>query len=53
MRDNSGGGKNRNNSGNPTLRDAEREKGVSGAVVHGEKLKDSAPKRGSVRKSSP
>ena len=53
MRDNSGGGKSSNNAGNPGLRDAEREKGVSGAAVHGEKLKDASPKRGSVRKSSP
>ena len=53
MRENSGGGKGSNNTGNPTLRDAEREKGVSGNAVHGEKLKDAAPKRGSVRKSSP
>jgi hypothetical protein len=53
MRDNSGGGKGSNNNRNPTLRDSEEEKGVSGAAVHGEKLKDSTPKRGSVRKSSP
>ena len=53
MRGNSGGGKGENNNRNPTLRDAEREKGVSGAAVRGEKLKDATPKRGSVRKSSP
>lgn len=53
MRGNSGGGKAENNNRNPTLRDAEREKGVSGVAVHGEKLKDAMPKRGSVRKSSP
>lgn len=53
MRGNSGGGKGTNNNRNPTLRDAEREKGVSGAAVHGEKLGDAAPKRQSVRKTSP
>ena len=53
MRGNSGGGKGENNNRNPTLRDAEREQGVSGAALHGEKQKDATPKRGSVRKSSP
>ncbi|HEX8527707.1 hypothetical protein [Allosphingosinicella sp.] len=53
MRGNSGGGKGTNNNLNPTLRDSEREKGVSGMAVHGEKVKKSVPKRGSVRKSSP
>jgi hypothetical protein len=53
MRGNSGGGKSENNNRNPTLRDAEREKGVSGAAVHGDKMRDATPKRGSVRKTSP
>ena len=53
MRSNSGGGTNQNNNRNPILRDAEREKGVSGAAVHGEKMQDATPKRGSVRKTSP
>lgn len=53
MRGNSGGGKGTNNNHDPTLRDAERAKGVSGAAVHGEKLHDATPKRGSTRKSSP
>lgn len=53
MRDNSGGGKGTNNNRNPTLRDAEREKGVSGEAVHGGKGSDAEPKRGSVRRSSP
>lgn len=53
MRGNSGGGEGENNNRNPTLRDAEREKGVSGAAVHGKTLSDSTPKRGSARKNSP
>ncbi|HYE27098.1 MAG TPA: hypothetical protein VD887_02890 [Allosphingosinicella sp.] len=53
MRGNSGGGKSENNNRNPTLRDAERDKGVSGAAVHGEKMREATPKRGSVRKTSP
>ena len=38
MRDNSGNGKSSNNAGNPTLKDHEREKGVSGEAIHGEKM---------------
>ena len=53
MRSNSGGGKSSNDTGNPTLKDAERAKGVSGNAVHGEKLSDATPKRGSTRKTSP
>ena len=53
MRGNSGNGKTENNNRNPALRDSEREKGVSGAAVHGENLSDADAKRGSVRKSSP
>jgi hypothetical protein len=37
MRDNSGSGKSKNNNHNPTLRDHERAKGVSGEAMHGEK----------------
>jgi hypothetical protein len=37
MRDNSGNGKSSNNTGNPTLKDHERAKGVSGEAIHGEK----------------
>jgi hypothetical protein len=53
MRSNSGAGKGSNNNHNPTLRTAEKEKGVSGTAVHGNKLNDATPKRGSTRKSSP
>ncbi len=53
MRSNSGGGKSSNNNHNPTLRDAENEKGVSGMAVHGNKLNDATPKRGSTRMKSP
>jgi hypothetical protein len=52
MRETSGT-KGKNNNRNPTLRDAERAKGVSGAAVHGEKLHKPGSKRKSVRKSSP
>ena len=37
MRDNSGSGKSSNNNHDPTLRDHEREKGVSGEAIRGEK----------------
>lgn len=37
MRGNSGGGKSRNNNHNPTLREHERAKGVSGNAIQGEK----------------
>jgi hypothetical protein len=37
MRDNSGSGKSSNNNHDPTLRDHEREKGVSGEAIQGEK----------------
>ena len=50
MRSNSGGGKSSNNRGNPTLRDAERTRGVSGEAIHGEKKKANAPDRKSARK---
>ena len=50
MRENSGGGKSSNNTGNPTLKEHEREKGVSGAAIHGEKTVDAEPDRQSARK---
>ncbi len=50
MRENSGGGKGSNNTGNPTLRDHEREKGVSGNAISGEKKVDAQPSRTSQRK---
>jgi hypothetical protein len=54
MRDNSGGGKSSNNTGNPTLKDAERAKGVSGEALQGEKKKGSTPSRApTTNKSSP
>jgi hypothetical protein len=37
MRENSGNGKSSNNSGNPTLKDHERAKGVSGNAIQGGK----------------
>jgi hypothetical protein len=37
MRSNSGNGKSSNNTSNPTLKDHEREKGVSGNAIQGEK----------------
>jgi hypothetical protein len=43
----------KNNNRNPTLRDAERAKGVSGEAVHGEKLHKAGGQRKSVAKSSP
>lgn len=51
MRDNSGQGKSSNNNRNPTLRDAERAKGVSGEAIHGEARKASRTDRISPRKS--
>ena len=50
MRENSGGGKSSNNTGNPTLKDHEREKGVSGSAIMGEKKAGSEPDRQSARK---
>ena len=50
MRDNSGGGKSSNNTGNPTLKEQEREKGVSGAAIQGEKKVKAKPDRQSARK---
>ncbi|HEY0014459.1 MAG TPA: hypothetical protein VGB79_16575 [Allosphingosinicella sp.] len=53
MRGNSGGGKSSNNNHDPTLRDHEREKGVSGMAINKEKMVDATPKRGSTRMKSP
>jgi hypothetical protein len=50
MRENSGGGTGSNNTGNPTLKDHEREKGVSGNAIAGEKKVDAGPSRTSQRK---
>jgi hypothetical protein len=51
MRSNSGNGKSSNNTGNPTLKEHERAKGVSGEAIHGEKKSASTPDRQSVRKN--
>jgi hypothetical protein len=50
MRDNSGQGKSSNNNRNPTLRDHERAKGVSGEAIHGEKKIATEADRKSARK---
>ena len=50
MRENSGGGKGSNNTGNPTLKDHEREKGVSGNAIAGEKKVGGEKSRTSARK---
>ena len=49
-RDNSGGGENRNNRGNPGLEEQERAtKGTSGEAIHGEKKVAGTPSRQSLR----
>jgi hypothetical protein len=54
MRDNSGGGKSSNNAGNPTLKEHERAKGVSGEAIQGEKkTKGSDRKRTDARTATP
>ena len=54
MRENSGGGKSSNNTGNPTLKDHEREKGVSGNAIQGEKKSgNNSDKRGDGPGKSP
>jgi hypothetical protein len=45
MRDNSGGGKSSNNTGNPTLKEHERAKGVSGEAIQGEKKSKGSDKQ--------
>ncbi|HWH22586.1 MAG TPA: hypothetical protein VNT25_04745 [Allosphingosinicella sp.] len=49
MRSNSGNGTSQNNNSNPTLRDAEREKGVSGNAIHNEKKAARTASRKTVR----
>jgi len=44
MREHSGA-EGRNNNRNPTLRDAERSKGLSGEAIHGDKKKRAQPSR--------
>jgi hypothetical protein len=51
MRDNSGGGKSQNNNHNPTLKDHERAKGVSGNAIQGEKKASTGADRRSARKT--
>ena len=53
MRENSGSGEGTNNLRDPTLRDHEREKGVSGAAIHGDRKKATAGKRGDADGKSP
>lgn len=50
MRANSGEATGKNNDRNPTLRDHERSKGVSGEAVHGEQQHAAEPDRQSARK---
>ena len=50
MRSNSGRDESSNNNRDPTLRDRERAKGVSGAAIHGEKKIGSQADRTSPRK---
>lgn len=49
MRSNSGRGEGTNNLHDPTLRDKEREKGVSGEAIRGEKKVRAEPSRKSSR----
>ncbi len=51
MRSNSGGGNSQNNTGNPTLKDHERAKGVSGNAIQGEKKSTSSADRKSARET--
>jgi hypothetical protein len=53
MRTNSGKGKSKNNLHDPTLRDHERAKGVSGEAIHGEKQMNAEPDRKPSREESP
>jgi hypothetical protein len=50
MREHSGRDEGTNNNRNPTLRDHERAKGVSGEAIHGERKIGSTPDRTSARK---
>lgn len=49
MRENSGNGKATNNNHNPTMKDHERAKGVSGNAIQGEKKSGTAADRKSAR----
>ncbi len=48
MREHSGAAEGKNNNRNPTLRDAEREKGRSGEALHDAKRKEHEPSRSST-----
>jgi hypothetical protein len=50
MREHSGA-EGKNNNHNPTLKDHEREKGVSGNAIQGEKKKDTQPMHETTRTS--
>ena len=45
MRDNSGQGKSSNNNRNPTLKEHEREKGVSGEAIQGEQTAEGSDRK--------
>jgi hypothetical protein len=51
MRGNSGGGTSQNNNRNPTLKEHERAKGVSGNAIQGEKKASTGADRKSARKT--
>lgn len=51
MRENSGSGKGTNNNHNPTLKEHERAKGVSGNAIQGEKKSATPADRKSARKT--
>lgn len=53
MRDNSGKGESKNNLRDPTLKEHERARGVSGEAIQGEKKVKGEPGRQSVRGRSP
>jgi hypothetical protein len=50
MREHSGA-EGKNNNHNPTLKDHEREKGVSGNAIHGEKKEENQPTHETTRTS--
>lgn len=45
MRDNSGQGKSSNNNRNPTLKEHERKKGVSGEAIRGEQKAEGSDRK--------
>ena len=53
MRSNSGKGESHNNLHDPTLKEKERARGVSGEAIQGEKKVKAEPGRQSVRGKSP